>query len=87
MWTEWWVWMVIGLGLAILEVIAPAFVLLGFAIGAIVTGFMKLLGLTFDLPVTLVVFAIISLASWIVLRRVFGVRHATPKIWHKDIND
>ncbi|MGO4917250.1 NfeD family protein [Pseudogemmobacter sp. W21_MBD1_M6] len=87
MWSLWWVWMVAGIGLAILEVIAPAFVLLGFSIGALAIGLMQLVGLVFDLPLTLVIFAIISLGCWLALRKIFGVRHGNPKIWHKDVND
>ena len=37
LWQEWWVWGVAGVVLAILEVMIPGFILLGFAIGALLT--------------------------------------------------
>ena len=87
-WQEWWVWVVGGIVLAVLELLAPAFVLLGFAIGAVATGLLIAVGLIGNsLPVLLLVFAVVSLFSWIILRKVFGLRRGQVKIWHRDIND
>jgi membrane protein implicated in regulation of membrane protease activity len=44
LWQEWWVWMLAGAVLAILEVLLPGFILLGFAIGAALTGALLWLG-------------------------------------------
>ena len=88
LWQEWWVWVVGGIVLAVLELLAPAFVLLGFAIGAVATGLLIAVGLIGNsLPVLLLVFAVVSLFSWIILRKVFGLRRGQVKIWHRDIND
>jgi inner membrane protein len=88
MWNVWWVWIVAGFALGVLEVLAPGFIFLGFAIGAVITGLAMWLGIVGgSLPVTLVVFAVLSLAAWIVLRRVVGVAENQTKLWHKDIND
>lgn len=88
MWNVWWVWIVAGFALGVLEVLAPGFIFLGFAIGAVITGLAMWLGIVGgSLPVTLVVFALLSLASWFVLRRVVGVSDNQTKLWHKDIND
>ena len=92
MWTTWWVWMAGALALAILEVLAPTHILLGFAIGAFITGGVLYLGGTltvFSLPLTLTFFAVVSLLAWLVMRRVFGLRMAEVKTWSKeeDIND
>ena len=89
MWSLWWVWMIGAVALAILEVIAPAYLFLGFSIGAALVGLLLLIGVGFSgsLPVTLLVFAVLSLVSWLVLRRVLGVRDGQVKIWHKDINE
>ena len=38
MWREPWLWMVLGLGLALAEMLLPGFYLLGFAVGAVATG-------------------------------------------------
>lgn len=93
MWTVWWVWLAGALGLGILEVLAPGFILLGFAIGAAVVGLLLGLGgsigdwLAGSFPMTMVVFASLSVVAWIVLRRVVGVRKNQSKVWDRDIND
>jgi len=89
----WWVWMVAGLALAILEVLSPAYVFLGFAIGAGLTGGLIwahlppsgwMLG---SLANHLLVFAVLSLAAWLGLRAYFGPPGSAAKVWDKDIND
>ncbi|WP_300515631.1 hypothetical protein [Aliiroseovarius sp.] len=86
-WDIWWVWVAVGLVLAILEIFAPGFVYLGFAIGAALVGGLIALGLGLSLPWLLVVFGLVSLFSWIVLRRAFGVRKGQKKTWDTDINE
>ncbi|PHQ96696.1 MAG: hypothetical protein COB40_07415 [Marinosulfonomonas sp.] len=87
-WQEWWVWIVGGIALGVLEIIAPAFVLLGFSIGALATGVLIALGLLGgSLPVLILVFAVISLVAWMVMRKVFGLKRGQVKIWDEDIND
>ncbi len=84
----WWVWVVAGFGLGVLEVIVPGFIFLGFAIGAVITG--SLIGLEVlngGPPLLILVFAVLSLVAWLALRRFMGVREGQVKIWHKDIND
>jgi inner membrane protein len=89
----WWVWMVAGLVLAILEVLAPVFVFLGFAIGAVLTGALIWLGIppagwmNGSLAAHLLVFAILSLLAWLALRAVLGLPKGQVKLWRKDIND
>ena len=93
MWVLWWVWMAIALVLGILEILVPAFLFLGFAIGAGIVGLVFLIGgplaiwLAGSLPITLVVFAVCSLIAWLALRQIFGVRKGQVKYWDKDIND
>ncbi|NBD28832.1 MAG: hypothetical protein GVY31_02195 [Alphaproteobacteria bacterium] len=85
---EWWVWMAAAVALAILEVIAPGYIFLGFALGAFFMGGMVGLGLAgFSLPWALVVFAVLSLVAFLALRRFFGIRNGQVKIWDRDIND
>ncbi|MGR3290314.1 MAG: NfeD family protein [Paracoccaceae bacterium] len=87
-WQEWWVWIVGGIALAVLEILAPAFVLLGFSVGALATGVLIAVGvLGSSLPVLILVFAVVSLAAWLVLRKMFGLKRGQVKIWEKDIND
>jgi len=88
LWQEWWVWIVGGIALGVLELIAPAFVLLGFSIGALVTGILIALGMVgASLPVLILIFAVTSLVAWMALRKVFGLRRGQVKIWDRDIND
>lgn len=86
-WTVWWAWVVLGFLLGILEIIAPGYIFLGFALGAVLTGVVAALGLTTSLPLLLLIFAVASVVAWLVLRRVMGVREGQVKIWDRDIND
>ena len=94
MWTTWWIWLAGSLVLAILEVLAPTHILLGFSLGAFATGGLLYFGgaagfLATSLPWTLTFFATVSLLAWLVMRRVFGLRMAAVKTFSKeeDIND
>ncbi len=88
MWAVWWVWVVAGFALGVLEVLAPGFIFLGFAIGAVVTGILVGLGLApTGLAALILIFAVVSLAAWYALRRTMGVRKGQVKVWDKDIND
>ena len=89
-WQEGWVWIVAGLVLATLEMVIPGYIFLGFAAGALLTGLglslqWGLVGLS--LPTLLLVFAVLSLASWVLARQVLGVRRGQVKTWDRDIND
>ena len=91
-WDVWWVWVAGGIVLGILEVFAPGFIFLGFAVGAVVVGILMLLAgsvvaLSSSLPLTLLIFAICSLIAWLVLRRMEGVRKGQKKLWETDINE
>lgn len=92
MWGEWWVWGVAAIALAVGEVILPSFVLLGFAIGAGAIAMILLMGgplavwLGGSLPVLLLVFAVVSLVSWLALRRWLGVYKGQVKTFDRDIN-
>ena len=85
-WTVWWAWIVAGFALGVLEVLAPGFIFLGFSIGAVLTGVLLGVGLSVGLPALLLIFALLSLAAWLVLRR-WGRREGQVKIWDRDIND
>ena len=92
MWAEWWIWAVAAILLAVGEVILPSFVLLGFAIGAAAIALILLVGgplaiwLGASVPVLLLVFALVSLVSWLGLRRWLGVYRGQVKTFDRDIN-
>jgi len=74
--------------LATLEVLIPGYIFLGFAIGAGVMGLLILLGVSATgLALTLVIFAILSLISYLALRKYFGLKTGQVKIWDTDVND
>jgi inner membrane protein len=88
MWTTWWVWIVAGFALGVLEVIVPGYIFLGFAIGAVITG--ALIGINVlgsSLPLAILVFAVASLAAWLGLGRMLGRHEGQVKLWDKDVND
>ncbi|RME16679.1 MAG: hypothetical protein D6801_05045 [Alphaproteobacteria bacterium] len=87
-WEIWWAWVAAGLALAILEVLVPGFVFAGFAIGAVLVGMLLVIGVVFTLAWALVVFAVASVISWLLLRALFGFRHGGQvKTFDHDIND
>ena len=86
-WTLWWAWVVFGVALGVLEVLVPGFIFLGFAVGAVLVGVLVGIGvLGGSVPVLALVFAVLSLAAWVGLRRVVGVKEGQVKVWDKDIN-
>ena len=88
LYSEWWVWMSAALVLATAEVILPGYIFLGFAMGALVMGGLLLIGVTgISVPVTLVIFALLSLASHVGLRYFFGLKTGQVTIWDRDINE
>jgi membrane protein implicated in regulation of membrane protease activity len=88
LWQEWWVWMAAGVVLAILEVVVSGYVLLGFALGAVLTGALTWLGvLGANLSAMVLVFAVASLAAWLALRALFGLPKDNVKVIDRDINE
>ncbi|MFM7335811.1 MAG: NfeD family protein [Tabrizicola sp.] len=83
----WWAWVIQGFALGVLEVLAPGFIFLGFAIGAVVTGVLVGIGIPAGPAAMILIFAVVSVLAWLILRRVVGVREGQVKIWDRDIND
>ena len=92
----WWVWIIGALLLAILEVVAPAQLFLGFAIGAALVGLGLLAGvpalvglpeIVASVPAMLLIFAVLSLVAWLALRPLMGIRHGQAKHFEHDINE
>ena len=87
----WGAWVVAAVVFAVLEILLPASVFLGFAIGAVVVAVLLVLGgaafVGGSVPWMMVIFAAVSLIAWLVLRRVFALRKGQVKVWTTDIND
>ncbi len=85
--TVWWVWICIALALGVIEVLAPGFIFLGFAIGAfIMAGVVTLISIT-NVNALLAVFAILSLIAWIALKAAFRKQSSGARIVTRDINE
>ncbi len=88
LWSTWWVWVAGALVLAILEIFAPGYIFLGFALGALAVGILLLnTGLGLSLPLLLLIFAILSLAAWLVMRKLFSLPKGQVTHFDDDIND
>ena len=88
LWTEWWLWMCVAVVFGILEVIIPAWVFLGFALGAAALGGLVALKIIeLGLAGSILAFAILSVAAYVALRAIFGLKHGQVKIWDRDINE
>ncbi len=88
LWALWWVWMAAALLLAMVEIVLPGFLFLGFAIGAALVGLVLIAApLMLGLPLLLVLFAALSLIAWAVLRRLFSFKHGQVRRVHDDVND
>ena len=88
LWSTWWAWMAAGLVLGILELLLPGYIFLGFALGAVAMGLLLATGiLPITAPWALVVFAVLSLLAYVVLRNSFKSGRGQVKIIDRDIND
>lgn len=88
-WLTWWVWGVAALALIVIEMLAPGFIALGFGIGAgiIAALFFVAPKLVIAPSLLALLFALLSLGAWLVLRRVFALPKGQVKKFDHDIND
>ncbi len=84
---QWWVWMSASLLLATLEVLVPGYVFLGFALGALGVGLLMTVVSLGGIATMSLIFAALSLAAYLGLRRVFGLKTGSVKVWDRDINE
>lgn len=83
-----WVWLVAAVVLGILELLAPGYIFLGFAIGSAVLGLiLTLTGVSLTVPWALFIVAAVSLAAYVALRYFFRKETGQVKTWDTDIND
>lgn len=87
LWELSWVWFSAALILATAEVLVPGYVFLGFALGALALGLVLTVITVGGLAITLVIFAVFSLVAYLAMRRMFGLKTGSIKIWDRDIND
>ena len=87
LWELSWVWFSAALILATAEVLVPGYIFLGFALGALALGLVLTVVSLGGLAITLVIFSVLSLVAYLVIRSVFGLKTGSVKIWDRDIND
>ncbi len=86
--TTWWIWLAAALVLGIAEMLIPGFIFLGFAIGAAIVGIAMIGPLALAKPsLILLIFAVLSLIAWLLLRRFFALPKGQVKTFDHDIND
>jgi len=74
---QWWYWMVLGVGLILGELLLPAFVLLGFGVGALLVGILVLLLPGLVLAWQLLAWGLLSLAAVVLWFR-YGKGRSKP---------
>ncbi|MFT6674027.1 MAG: hypothetical protein ACJAVM_000198 [Sulfitobacter sp.] len=84
---HWWIWVCIALALGVIELLAPGFIFLGFAGGALAMTLVVLVFPAINIPALLALFALLSLLSWVILRRVFHRQSSGARIVTNDINE
>lgn len=85
--TLWWAWICIALVLGMVELLAPGFIFLGFALAAVIMAGVVAVFTGINIPALLALFAVLSLISWIALRRAFRNQSSGARIVTRDINE
>lgn len=82
----WWVWVVVAVGLGVLEVLLPSFIFLGFAIAAVIMAVIVGISGGMGPALAILIFAVLALVAWLLLRAKFGTSEQDVKVWRDDIN-
>ncbi len=83
----WWVWMAAALVLALIELVLPGSIFLGFALGALAMAAVVAFSSLANTAALLALFAALSLLAWIALKLVFRRQSSGARIVTHDIND
>ncbi|MBL8562378.1 MAG: hypothetical protein JNN06_08865, partial [Gemmobacter sp.] len=75
----WWIWVLGGLAIGALELLAPGYIFLGFAVGAMAAAATGWLGLLTGFPAQLALAAAVSLAVWAAMRAAFPLQRGEVK--------
>ena len=83
-----WIWMYVGIGLMLLELVVPGFILCFFGLAAATVGVIRfIVGDAFDLTWELAVFSVLSVAYIFLLRRWFKRSLVGDKRADADLGD
>lgn len=78
----WWIWILIGIGLAVMELGTPGFFIIFLSAGAVAAGLTAFLAPTASLTVQILVFSLVSVVSLVLFRgklmRRYGLDQPPP---------
>ena len=83
----WWVWLSAALALALIELVVPTSIFLGFALGALAMAGVAAFSAITNTSALLALFAGLSLIAWIVLKIAFKNQSSGARIVERDINE
>lgn len=83
----WWVWLVAAFCLGIVEVLAPGYIFLGFAMAAFAMGLLAAMGVHLSLPAAIAAMALLALGAWGLLHHIFPLQAGSVKHIDHDINE
>ncbi len=83
----WWVWVAAALVLALIELVLPGSIFLGFALGALAMAAVVTFSTLANTAALLALFAVLSLLAWVALKLVFRRQSSGARIVTHDIND
>lgn len=82
-----WVWLSAALALALIELVVPTSIFLGFALGALAMAGVVAFSAITNTSALLALFAGLSLLAWIVLKLAFKSQSSGARIVERDINE
>ena len=85
--TIWWVWICASLALALIELLVPASIFLGFSLGALAMALIVAVFTITNTAALLALFAGLSLIAWLVLKLAFRRQSSGRRVVTHDIND
>jgi len=75
----WWIWILIGIGLAVMELGTPGFFIIFLSVGAVAAGAVSFLSPSASLSVQVLVFSLVSLVSLLLFRGKLMRRYGLDK--------
>ena len=83
----WWVWVCVALVLGVVELLVPAYIFLGFSVGALIMAGVVVFFPLMNPTALVALFAVLSLIAWIILRILFRKQSSGARIVTRDINE
>ena len=75
----WWIWILIGIGLAVMELGTPGFFIIFLSVGAVIAGVFSYLSPSASLSLQVLIFSVVSLVSLLLFRGKLMRRYGLDK--------